>query len=99
MTNARNAGAQIARNGEVNVADVMEIPAASETRIVRWIATVFYRFNSGIVDVQHDLEEIEDLQDLVEKGPHWDTIDHIHIVRSDKAYAELTVEQAEEIRG
>lgn len=81
------------------MADTLTIPAASETRIVRWIATVHYRTDTGIVDVQHDLEEIADLHDLIENGPHWDTIDHIHIVRSDKTYAELTVEQAEALRG
>lgn len=79
------------------MADTLTIPTASDTRIVRWIATVYYRTNSGLVDVQHDLEEIDELAGFVEDGPHWDTIDHIHIIRSDKQYAELTVEQAERL--
>ena len=79
--------------------DMQTIEPDAETRIVRWIATVFYRCESGLIDVQHDLEEIEELHDLIERGPHWDTIDHIHIVRSDKHYEALTVEQAEELRG
>ena len=69
----------------------------SETRLVRWIATVFYRTNGGLVDVQHDLEEIDELQILVERGPHWDAIDHINIVRADGADRELTVEEAAEL--
>ena len=81
------------------MADILEIPQTNATGVVRWIATVYYRFNSGIIEVLHDLEELEELHDLVENGPHWDTITHIHIERSDKQYAELTVEQAEALRG
>ena len=68
-----------------------------QTRLVRWIATVNYRTTSGIIDVQHDLEEIEELQELVEAGPHWDTIDSIRIIRADGAERELTVEEAERL--
>ena len=64
----------------------------------RWKATVHYRMNAGIVDVVHDLEEIEDLHELVEGGPHWDTIDRIEIVRVNHLTAPgLTVEAAAEI--
>lgn len=49
--------------------------------IIRWQATVFYRSTNGTVDVQHDLEEIYDLHDRVEAGPHWDTIEKIEIMR------------------
>ncbi|HEX7857360.1 MAG TPA: hypothetical protein VF503_27065 [Sphingobium sp.] len=73
------------------------ISASAETRIVRWVATVNYRTDSGIIDVVHDLEELEELQDLVEAGPHWDTIDHIHIIRSDRSFEAITVEQAEKL--
>lgn len=68
-----------------------------ETRLVRWIATVHYRAAAGLIDVQHDLTEIEELQDLVERGPHWDTIDRIEIVRADGADRALTVEEAERL--
>lgn len=65
--------------------------------LVRWIATVFYRTELGLVDVQHDLGEIEELQDLVEAGPHWDTIEKIQIVRADGCDRKLTVEEAERL--
>lgn len=62
---------------------------------IRWQATVFYQSESGLVDVVHDLDEIEDLHDLVEAGPHFDTIRGISIKRvgwiEDDA---MTVEQA-----
>lgn len=62
----------------------------------RWAATVHYRADAGLVDVAHDLDEIADLHNLVERGPHWDTIDHITIVRAVAGEPlTLTVEQAE----
>ncbi len=61
----------------------------------RWIATVYYRSEIGIIDVRHDLLELEELHDLVERGPHWDTIDHVEIVRADSTERALTIEEAE----
>lgn len=60
-----------------------------------WLATIFYRADAGLVDVEHPLHEIADLHDLVELRPHWDTIDSIQIVRiNHSASPDLTVEQA-----
>lgn len=64
---------------------------------IRWQATVHYRTDAGLVDVTHDISEIHELQGLVEDGPHWDTVDHIKIVRSQIALPGLTVEQAEKL--
>lgn len=61
---------------------------------MRWHATIFYRTDAGILDVEHDLEELEDIHDRVEAGPHWDTVDRIIIVRGEKLIADLTVEKA-----
>jgi hypothetical protein len=36
----------------------------------RWRATVQYRFDAGTRCVTHDLEEINELHDLVDQGPH-----------------------------
>lgn len=69
---------------------------ASMVKNPRWAATVHYRHASGLVDVTHDLDEISDLEALVERGPHFDTIDHITItyVLGDGG---LTIEQAEQL--
>jgi hypothetical protein len=48
--------------------------------MTRWKATIHYRTNAGPVDVEHDIEEIEELQDLVELGPDWNAIDRIEII-------------------
>lgn len=60
----------------------------------RWLATVFYRTDTGPLAVEHDLEEIADLDDMVEGGPHWDTIIEIKIVRAEYIDGPLTVEAA-----
>lgn len=73
------------------------IEAPNDVTHVRWIATVHYRSDSGLVDVEHDLLELEELHDLVERGPHWDTIDRIEIVRADGRNLALTIEEAERL--
>ena len=63
------------------------------TEPARWIAEIVYQTDAGPVDVVHYLSELEDLHDLVEQGPHWDTIDQI-LVRRHDPLQRLTVEEA-----
>lgn len=63
--------------------------------MIRWKAEIIYRHGFGPVDVAHDLEELGDIHDVVERGPHWDTIESITIKRvSIKGLEGLTVEEA-----
>lgn len=64
---------------------------------VRWLAIVTYRTESGPLAIEHHLRELEELQYLVERGPHWDTIIKIEITRSHLTDGPLTVEEAEQI--
>jgi len=64
----------------------------------RWHATATYRSDAGPVDVQHDFDELSDLHDLIERGPHWDTIDQIVIRRGEFIDTpDLTIEEAEKL--
>ena len=64
----------------------------------RWTATIYYRGDDNVVDVTHDLSELYELHDLVELGPHWDTIIRIVINRVEHIDDEnLTLEQAENL--
>ena len=66
----------------------------------RWLAEITYNTDGGPTIVPHDLEEISDLHDLIERGPHWDTIALIQIFRVDHCTAQdLTVERAQTIAG
>ena len=63
--------------------------------MMRWIATIFYRSENGIVDVCHEIEEICDLHDLVERGPDWNAIDRIEIRLQRRTQPETdTIEKA-----
>ena len=64
----------------------------------RWHAVVLYRRNEGPLDVHMLLKEIGDIQDRIEQGPHWDSVEFIgirHVNHTDSA--KLTLEQAEEL--
>jgi hypothetical protein len=65
---------------------------------IRWRAIIYYRTAHGIIDVMHEVSEISDVHELVEKGPHWDTVVKIEIIRINHVTgADLTVEQAEKL--
>jgi hypothetical protein len=61
----------------------------------RWLATIHYNTDAGPLTVDHAIEEIEDLHDIVEAGPNFYTIDQIVIVIAKNIEPGLTVEKAE----
>lgn len=67
------------------------------TTRARWRAVVTYRSEHGPVDVEHWLRELHELHDLVEAGPHWDTIEGISVERANPLEPGLTVEKAAEL--
>ena len=62
----------------------------------RWRAKITYRSERGPIDVHHTFEEIEDLHDIIERGPHWDAIISCKITLnvSDEDARSLTIEEA-----
>jgi hypothetical protein len=60
----------------------------------RWTATIFYRGASGITDVDYAFEEMTDLAMIIERGPHWGTIDQILVRLARNTQPGLTLEQA-----
>ena len=62
--------------------------------MIRWSATVLYRTDMGLVDVTHEIEELEDLHQLVESGPDWNTIQKIEIIRVGNPMPNLTIEES-----
>ena len=61
----------------------------------RWRAVVTYLTGREWteVSVTHDIEELEELQDLIERGPDWNAIKDIVIVLN-RTTGRLTVEEA-----
>lgn len=50
-----------------------------ETSPLRWHATISYKAETNYCPEEHDLEELEDLHDIVEKGPDWNLITKIEL--------------------
>jgi hypothetical protein len=49
----------------------------------RWTAMVYYRTDAGLVEVEHQFEELDMLHDIIEMGPSFYTIDRIEIRTSE----------------
>lgn len=45
----------------------------------RWLAEIDYRAQGDVVTVQYDIDELEELQDLVERGPDWNSLIQIRV--------------------
>lgn len=59
----------------------------------RWHARVTYRTRRGPLIVDHDVEELYELHDLVERGPDWATIENVYVTYSSNRPS-VTVEDA-----
>lgn len=59
---------------------------------MRWHAVAYYRSDQGLIDVEYDFDEIEDLHDLVERGPDWNALEKIEVTYA--LSAKLTIEEA-----
>ena len=53
-------------------------------RHFRWTATITYRSKRGDIVVDHHFEELDELQNIVERGPDWNSIVSINIVLNPK---------------
>jgi hypothetical protein len=60
----------------------------------RWVATVWYRTDAGLIDVEHEFGELADLHDLIERGPDFYAIDRIEIRHKSNPQPTLTIEQS-----
>lgn len=62
----------------------------------RWAATVRYRLNDdAYTEAVHGMEELTELADIIERGPHWDTIIGIEVrLTRPSERGDLTVDEA-----
>lgn len=63
----------------------------------RWLATLTYRTETGPIGVQHDIEELEEVQDLVECGPDWNALEKIEIVLQTPVFPNATLEEMQHV--
>jgi hypothetical protein len=69
------------------------------TELSRWRITIFYRSDRGSpVEVTCDIEELDEVAEIVERGHSWDTIERIEIrLQRPAEDANLTIEAAREV--
>lgn len=60
----------------------------------RWAVAIVYQGDAGPIDVHHAVEELEEIADLVERGPDWNALVEIRITLQ-RTTGRLTLEQAE----
>ena len=60
----------------------------------RWTAVIYYRTDLGLIDVEHQIEELDMLHTAVEQGPDFYAIDRIEIRLTKNDTPELTIEQS-----
>jgi hypothetical protein len=46
---------------------------------LRWRIEIDYRMENGSITVDHHVEELEDLHDVVERGLDWNTMEEIRV--------------------
>jgi ribose 5-phosphate isomerase len=58
----------------------IELKSRKETKMSkRWMMSIIYRTDNGPVVVDYDMDEIEDADGIVERGPDWRAIMDITI--------------------
>jgi len=61
----------------------------------RWKAVDTYKLATGPVDVEHDIEELDEIADLIERGPDWNSLIDIRITLLNRLYDCTVEEQAD----
>ena len=69
-------------------------PQRTEATIARWRAVITYRGKNGPVDVEHAMTELDEIWELVERGPDWNTIENINITLDLVSSPGMTLEDA-----
>jgi hypothetical protein len=58
----------------------------------RWKAVATYKSDAGPVDIEYEIEELEEIQTLIERGPDWNALIDIRITLANRLY-DCTVEE------
>lgn len=73
-------------------AAIVSALATGRRHELRWKAVIEYRTDNGIVDVEHNFEEVEELHDIIERGPNWNCMERCIITLNRVLTPGLTVE-------
>jgi hypothetical protein len=45
----------------------------------RWVGTIYYRTDAGLINIELEMDELEELQEIVERGPNWFALERIEV--------------------
>lgn len=62
--------------------------------LYRWRAVATYRTENGPVDLIHSFEELAELEEKIENGPDWNTLEKIVVTLGRVSNPGLTVEES-----
>jgi hypothetical protein len=73
---------------------------ADTGRHARWIVTPTCRSEHGPIEVDHHIEELCDLPDLIEDGPNWNSLVEVTVVLNPlrSTHPGITMEAAAKLR-
>ena len=72
---------------------------SDEPEHFRWIVTITYRVATGTTEVEHHVEELDDIAEIIERGPDWNSVveGKFRLNPARSTHAGLTVEGADEL--
>lgn len=53
---------------------------------MRWKATATYRTETGPLVIEHDIEELDELADLIEASHDWNALEDIRITLAERSH-------------
>lgn len=65
--------------------------------ILRWKVVATYRSEAGPIDVTHEVEELFEVHNLIERGPDWNALASIRITLATPACPGMTLEEAAKV--
>ena len=60
----------------------------------RWLVVATYFTDSGEIDVEHFIEELLEIHDIIERGPSWYTLKKISIYHNRDEARTMTIEES-----
>lgn len=62
---------------------------------MRWTVVAYYLTDVGLIDIEYQINELEELGDIVERGPSWYALDRIEVRLADPARKTIEATLAE----
>ncbi len=62
---------------------------------MRWPVIIYYHTDAGLIDIEFQIDELDALQGVIERGPSWYALDRIEIRLTDPTCKTIEASLAE----